>query len=162
MLLSYNKEAIYTIQSSTNCYCYKLLDEDPEQFNIIFNYNKCKFNLICFEFNTLITTKINADFILYSRIDKLNNEFKENIITIIVNSCSSIPIKVLSELTHETEKNVLQIVKNLILKQKLSYRIDNTINSIIEVNKSFEFETYNKVLEFNDKVYYSSINELLK
>lgn len=162
MLVCFKKQAITTIQSTTQSYVYKLIETNPERFDIIFNYGKCRFNSICSEFNSTMIPQIKSDYFLLYHLDKLQNDFKQNIISTIVKSSCSIPISSLSNFVQEKPEQTMQIVKNLIINGSLNYRIDKVNNVIIEVESSIGFITYKKAIGFTEKTYYVSLNNVIE
>mmetsp|Transcript_17678 Transcript_17678/g.18325 ORF Transcript_17678/g.18325 Transcript_17678/m.18325 type:complete len:463 (+) Transcript_17678:3-1391(+) len=161
MLVCYKKQIIDNLQISTQCYGYKLIESSPERFSIIFNYGKCKFATICREFNTSILSQIGTDHILAHYADKINEDFKENIITQVVKSSESVPIKYLSDLISEKPELIERMVVSLIKNGNLNYRIDKVNKLIVALESTTSFQTYKRSLVFTEKTHFSTLNRLL-
>ena len=117
---------------ASQCYIYKLYEDSPEQFNIIFNYSKCQFSQICREFNSNIISKIKSDHILYQFVDKINNDFKINIISQIIKASISVPIKFISDVCKEKPEFVEKVAINLISNGTLNSKIDKVSMIILQ------------------------------
>lgn len=137
------------------------MEDNPEMFQIIEDFNRCKFSTVCSDFEKM-KARIENDILINTYTGKINQLLKDNIILIIVKSSSSIPISTLASLVKENQQNIYKFVINLIKLGQLNCKIDN-INHLITTNEvNSKNVVYNKTLENSNKMYNECINKILK
>lgn len=161
LLICFKRHVIHSVQTTTSCLTYKLIEDNPEQFEIIESYSKCRFAQVCLDFD-FFKVKISEDPLIAPFLSKMNSVLKENIIQQIVKSSTSIPLKTLSELVNEPKEYIKSLLINMINSNTVTCKFDDITNNIVNVEVKQANLTVEKVLESTGKFYFQAIEKLIK
>jgi hypothetical protein len=139
---------------------YQIFEDHNWCVELLENYSKCRFDIISIEFEKL-RTKIRSDPFLVNNANKINFDFKSNIVREIVRSSSSVSIKYISDIIKEKDSNVEIWILNGISDGSIRAKIDDIDKVIYSHESNTLLSTYNKATEFAKRQYVNSINKLI-
>jgi hypothetical protein len=161
ILINFKLNVLKEIQKLSQTLVYNFFEENPELFEILENYSKCRYDWITL-FLEKLQVRITSDPFQMNNCIKMSYLVKNNILFNILKTTSSVPINYLSYILNE--KNHI-IIENWILsgisEGKFKVKIDDIDRVVYSSEISSLENTIGKTLGVSRKVHVNSINKIL-